>query len=101
MGLKAKAFNGAKWTAFSTACIVGIGLLQMAILARLIGPKEFGLLSAAMVIIALADTLSDFGISNSIIQKKDISQDELTSLYWFNVGVGFLVFLIFSSVVSR
>nr|WP_313257450.1 MOP flippase family protein [Serratia bockelmannii] len=95
MGLKAKAFNGAKWTAFSTACIVGIGLLQMAILARLIGPKEFGLLSAAMVIIALADTLSDFGISNSIIQKKDISQDELTSLYWFNVGVGFLVFLIF------
>lgn len=98
MGLKAKAFQGAKWTALSTVCIVGLGLLQMTILARVMEPKEFGLLSAAMIIIALADTLSDFGISNSIIQKKNITPDELTSLYWVNVLIGFFVFSVFFSL---
>ena len=41
---------------------------------------QFGLLTVSLVIIALADTLSDFGIANSIIQRKEISHLELTTL---------------------
>jgi len=35
--------------------------------------------------------LSDFGIANSIIQRKEISHLELTTLYWLNVGLGVVV----------
>ena len=45
----------------------------------------------SLVIIALADTLSDFGIANSIIQRKEIGYLELTTLYWLNVGLGIVV----------
>lgn len=95
MSLKSKTIQGAKWSALSTVLVVGLGLLQMTVLARIISPSEFGLLSIAMVVIALADTLTDFGISNSIIQKKNITEPELTSLYWFNVFIGIFVFLFF------
>ncbi len=91
MGLKQKTISGAKWSAFATAIIIGLGLVQMTILARILERAEFGLLAIAMVIIALADTISDFGISNSIIQKKNITKAELTTLYWINVLMGILV----------
>ncbi|WP_333494590.1 colanic acid undecaprenyl disphosphate flippase WzxC [Kluyvera sp. CHPC 1.251] len=97
MSLREKTISGAKWSAMATVIIIGLGLVQMTVLARIIDNHQFGLLTVSLVIIALADTLSDFGIANSIIQRKEISQLELTTLYWLNVGLGIAVFaLVFS-----
>ena len=70
MGLREKTISGAKWSAMATIVIIGLGLAQMTVLARLFDGHQFGLLTVSLVIIALADTLSDFGIANSIIQRK-------------------------------
>ncbi|VEB96349.1 Lipopolysaccharide biosynthesis protein wzxC [Cedecea lapagei] len=94
MSLREKTISGAKWSAIATVIIIGLGLAQMTILARTIDNHQFGLLTVSLVIIALADTLSDFGIANSIIQRKEISQLELTTLYWLNVGLGMLVAIV-------
>lgn len=91
MGLREKTISGAKWSAMATVVIIGLGLAQMTVLARLFDGHQFGLLTVSLVIIALADTLSDFGIANSIIQRKEISHLELTTLYWLNVGLGLVV----------
>ncbi|EOC1348771.1 MOP flippase family protein [Cronobacter turicensis] len=91
MSLRDKTISGAKWSAISTVIIISLGLVQMTILARLMNGHQFGLLTISLVIIALADTLSDFGIANSIIQRKTISNLELTTLYWLNVGLGIVV----------
>ncbi|HGY5075425.1 TPA: MOP flippase family protein [Citrobacter gillenii] len=93
MSLREKTLNGAKWSAIATVFIIGLGLIQMTVLARIIDAHQFGLLTVSLVIIALADTLSDFGIANSIIQRKAIGYIELTTLYWLNVGLGMLVCL--------
>src|SRR5699024_7984194 len=82
MSLREKTISGAKWSAIATVIIIGLGLVQMTVLARIIDNHQFGLLTVSLVIIALADTLSDFGIANSIIQRKEISHLELTTLYW-------------------
>lgn len=73
MSLREKTISGAKWSAIATVIIIGLGLVQMTVLARIIDNHQFGLLTVSLVIIALADTLSDFGIANSIIQRKEIS----------------------------
>ncbi|CAI0840202.1 MULTISPECIES: MOP flippase family protein [Serratia] len=91
MSLREKTVRGAKWSAISTVIIIGLSFLQLTLLSRMIERSEFGLLTIAMVVIALADTISDFGISNSIVQKKDITESQLTTLYWLNVGIGFTV----------
>ncbi|WP_318357951.1 MOP flippase family protein [Enterobacter sp.] len=91
MSLREKTISGAKWSAMATLIIIGLGLVQMTWLARIIDNHQFGLLTVSLVIIALADTLSDFGIANSIIQRKEISHLELTTLYWLNVGLGLVV----------
>lgn len=94
MSLREKTLNGAKWSALSSVTTIGIGILQITVLARLLEPKEFGLLSIALVILALVDTFSDFGLSNSIIQRKNISVNELSTLYWINIFIGAGVFAI-------
>ncbi|WP_437612252.1 MOP flippase family protein [Erwinia sp. V71] len=94
MSLKEKTVKGAKWSAMSTLSTIGIGFLQMTLLARIIDTHQFGLLTIAMVIILLADTLSDFGLSNSIIQRKEISEVELSTLYWINIFIGLTVFVV-------
>ena len=66
MSLREKTISGAKWSAIATVIIIGLGLVQMTVLARIIDNHQFGLLTVSLVIIALADTLSDFaGSGNS------------------------------------
>lgn len=104
MNLREKTVKGAKWSAVSTLSTIGIGFLQMTLLARLFDTHQFGLLSIAIVILLLADTLSDFGLSNSIIQRKEISKIELSTLYWINIVIGLMVstiIFIYSGVVSE
>ncbi|EPU0320350.1 MOP flippase family protein [Klebsiella aerogenes] len=92
MSLREKTVNGAKWSAIATVASIGISFLQITLLARIIEPHQFGLLTISMLVIMIADTISDFGISNSIIQRKNISEVELSTLYWINVMIGLLVF---------
>lgn len=82
MSLREKTISGAKWSAIATVIIIGLGLVQMTVLARIIDNHQFGLLTVSLVIIALADTLSDFGIANSIIQRKTVQHN---SYKWFDV----------------
>lgn len=94
MSLREKTVNGAKWSAIATVASIGISFLQITLLARIIEPHQFGLLTISMLVIMIADTISDFGISNSIIQRKNISEVELSTLYWINVMIGLLVFFL-------
>lgn len=57
MSLREKTISGAKWSAIATVIIIGLGLVQMTVLARIIDNHQFGLLTVSLVIIALADTL--------------------------------------------
>lgn len=60
-------------------------LAQVAILARLLPPSDFGLMALVASVIAFAQIFSDVGISNAIIHHQKISKESLSSLYWLNV----------------
>ncbi|HBS1900158.1 TPA: oligosaccharide flippase family protein, partial [Klebsiella pneumoniae] len=79
MSLKQKTIRSAKWSAISTLVVVLFGFLQITLLSRIIPPYQFGILTIIIAITLLAETLSDFGISNSIIQQKDIDDIQLST----------------------
>ncbi|MGQ7109732.1 hypothetical protein ACUOFC_07730, partial [Escherichia sp. TWPC-MK] len=51
MSLREKTISGAKWSAIATVIIIGLGLVQMTVLARIIDNHQFGLLTVSLVII--------------------------------------------------
>lgn len=61
---------------------------QMAVLARLLAPADFGLMAMVLAVMAFTQVFTDLGVSNAIIHHQEISANELSSLYWLNVTVG-------------
>lgn len=94
MSLKKQTFSGVKWTTASSLVNVVVQLIQLAILARLLNPEDFGLMAIVMVVIGFSQLFIDMGVSNAIIYKQDITKNELSSLYWLNIFIGGLFFLI-------
>ncbi|WP_179140343.1 oligosaccharide flippase family protein, partial [Klebsiella pneumoniae] len=74
--------------------IIVLGFLQMVILSRILEPFEFGVLSIMTVVFLFTDMLADCGLSNAIIQKKNITLDELSALYWVNIFLGVFLFVV-------
>ena len=63
---------------------------SLIVLARILTPKDFGVVASVTAIVGIADILRDFGLSAASIQAKTLSDDERTNLFWANVGFGTL-----------
>ncbi len=74
-------------------------LLRMAstvVLARLLFPEDFGLVTMVTAITGMFDGVRDLGLSAATVQRSDISDNQVCNLFWINVTAGFLFFSIFS-----
>lgn len=98
MSLKKQAVGGVKWTTASTVIVTILQLAQMSILARFLEPGDFGLMAIMMVVIGFSQAFQDMGISNAIIQRKEISHTQLSSLYWLNIIAGAVLTLIIIAI---
>ena len=62
-----------------------ISLLVFIILARLLDPKDFGLVALAKLFIDYADSVAGQGLGFAIIQRKEINDEHLNTAFWVNV----------------
>lgn len=92
MSLKMKAASSIKLTSLSTIVTGVLQLIQLIVLGRILGPEIFGIIALIQIVIQFAHMYMDMGITDAIIQKEKISQVELSSLYWFSIVVGFVMF---------
>lgn len=84
--LTSKATAGGRWTAISAVSSVVVQFAQLAILGRLLTPGDFGLMAMMMLVIGLASTLADFGISNHIVRTKSLSASHFSGLLLISFG---------------
>jgi lipopolysaccharide exporter len=93
MSVREKAASGVKWTATSSILTTCLKFGQLAVLARLLRPEDFGLMAMIMVVIGFVQAYGDMGISQAIVYKQDTSREQLSSLYWLNILAGVIVFV--------
>jgi O-antigen/teichoic acid export membrane protein len=83
-----------------TASIAGEGidfLLRIgsiSILARLLMPEYFGLLTMVTVVTVVAERFKDLGLTAATIQRGTITHEEVSTLFWINAGGGLVTTLI-------
>lgn len=96
MTIKQKVFSAVRWTAGSAAAKVCLQLAQVAVLARLLAPDDYGLMAIVVVMSTFAVLLADCGVNSAYIQKQDVTREERSSLFWLNVmmGAGFAVLFV-------
>ncbi|MGK3137386.1 oligosaccharide flippase family protein [uncultured Pantoea sp.] len=104
MAIREKNLTNAKWSILSSIKIVGIGVLQLSLLAQILQANELDLLAIAIVMLLIIDTLADRGFGNRIIRSKNLNNSDLSILYWGNVLSGLAIFaalFIGSDIASR
>lgn len=94
MSNKRLAISGAKWTTFSTLINTILQFGQVAILARLLDPSSFGIVSVNMLLITFLGIFAHFGFSNSIVYKQESDRRVLSTIYGLNLIIGFGMFFV-------
>ncbi len=90
--LQRQAISGIKWTTFQTGVLGITGPFLLIIKARFLSPEAFGYIAIILMIIGLFHMLESLGISQAIIQKDEITVQESSSLFYFNILLGSLLF---------
>jgi len=77
--------------AISIASTYGSGILQIAaavVLARLLRPEDFGLVAIVTVLTSFAPFLIDFGLGDATMQRRTITEGQVSSLFWLSSVIG-------------
>jgi PST family polysaccharide transporter len=58
------------------------------VLARLLGPKPFGLVAVALLVIGFGNLVADFGFGNAIVQRESLSEEDIRFVFTFQILLG-------------
>lgn len=95
--LKNKTIAGIFWSSIERFSIQGIHFLVTLVLARILTPKDFGLIGMLAVFIALAQSLIDSGFSLALIRKQDRTDIDNSTVFYFNIVTSiFIYFLLYA-----
>jgi len=88
MSLQKKAMHGMLWNLAERSSVQIVQFGISLVLARLLSPAEFGMVGMLMVFTALAQVFLDAGFSSALIQKKEVTQEDLSSVFYLNILMG-------------
>jgi O-antigen/teichoic acid export membrane protein len=95
--LKDKTTAGLFWSFFQIIGQQAVRFIISIVLARLLLPREFGLMGMLTLFIALGEIFINSGFGRALIQKKDATQKDICTMFYFNIFVGFLCALLLFS----
>jgi len=95
--LREKAIRGgfARVSAQTIFFVLRVGSLM--VLARLLDPKEFGLVGMVAAFTGVLNLFRDFGLSTATVQRASVTDEQISTLFWINVVAGVLLTFLLSA----
>ena len=93
-GLRSLVVRGVSWKVTSQILVQGFSFASTLILARLLTPRDFGLAGLAIVFSGLAFIFADLGIGASIVQRASLTEEDRSTAFWTNAGLGLVLTLV-------
>ncbi len=91
MNIQKKAVKGVVWSVIQHWGSQTISFVVFLLLARLLEPEGFGLVALASVFIAFMEIFLDQGLTQAIVQRKELDPEHLNTAFWTNLTVGILL----------
>jgi len=80
------------WSMTERVAKIGIQVLCTFIIAQFVAPSAFGLVSMMSIFLAFSTILIDSGFSQAIIHEQNVTKEDESSIFWFNILLGFVVY---------
>jgi O-antigen/teichoic acid export membrane protein len=91
--------RGVGWTMASQGAMQVMALLTSIVVARFLSPHQVGLASEAVVFVSLTLVVADFGFGAVVVQREQLSEVEVSTLFWAVCGIG-LILTLFGVAIS-
>ena len=82
------------WTALQKYSSMFIQFISGIILARLLTPYDYGCIGMLSIFMVLADAFIDGGFGSALIQKKQPTQNDYSTIFYWNLGMAALIYAI-------
>jgi len=92
--LKSKTARGMVWNAIDKFAVQGSQFIIGIILARLLLPTDYGLIGMLAIFIAVSQLFVDSGFTKALVQKKDKTDSDFSTVFYFNLGLSFIIYII-------
>lgn len=89
-----RTVKGVAWSAVERFSVQGIQFVLTIIIARLVLPAEYGLIAMLSIFLAIAQAFVDSGFSNALIQKKNRTEIDYSTVFYFNLGISVFIYLL-------
>jgi O-antigen/teichoic acid export membrane protein len=86
--LKQRTLRGGLAIIVARAATLLLRTGSLMIMARLLDPKDFGLVGMVTAVIGVFSVFRDFGLSSAAVQRATITTEQSSTLFWINVAVG-------------
>ena len=94
---KEQTIRGIKWNFIEQVVVYFMVFVGTILLSRILLPEHFGLFGMLTVLGNLATLIIGMGLSYSVIHNQDLLPEDLSTIFWFNLGLGFFMAFIFFS----
>ena len=92
--LKQKTVSGIWWSGIERFAVQGIQFLIQILMARLLLPSDYGIIGMLAIFMEISQSLIDSGFSNALMQKKDRNVADYSTVFYFNIVIGIIAYLI-------
>lgn len=92
--IRKKVFSGFIWRFLERIGAQGVGFIVSLFLARLLTPEAYGQVALVTIFITILNTFALSGIGTSLIQKKNTDELDYSTVFWFNIGFSFFLYII-------
>ena len=95
--LKDKTVKGVIWSSVERFSVQGVSFIVTLVIARILDPKDYGLVGMLAIFMAVAQTLIDSGFTQALIRKQDRTETDNSTVFYFNIIIStFLYLLLFA-----
>jgi len=88
-----KIKSAAIWSAFEALSSAALSIISVVFLARILNPDDYGKIAAAQTIAALMVLVLSLGLTEAVIQRKDLTQKLQLTVLWSTLGLSLFSFL--------
>src|SRR5437899_2084651 len=94
MNIKERVIRGGLAKVIAQVASFALRIGSLMVMARLLAPRDFGLVGMVVAFTGVLNLFRDFGLSSATVQRLNVTDDQISTLFWINVLVGMILGLL-------
>ena len=82
------------WKLLERFGVYGVQFVLQVVLARILDPEHYGVLSIMVIFTTLANVFIQNGFNTALVQNKDVTEEDYSSVFWVSLGISGVIYAI-------